>query len=258
MTMQTLTDTAPVPVEEISVRAERFAALYAQCGNASTAYRKAYDIAATTLPNTVHRRAHKLKHTPAVARRIHELRNALAEQFVISANALKLRQYDVASASPLTHVRIYACRHCWSPDHAYGWRNALEFAKALDAYGRDPVSNSLPSAAGGFSFDPFATPNERCPECMGAGKPVVYLPDTTKLEGTAAASYAGASIDKYGVITVEQHDAQHAAFELHRMVPGAIAPARTESKSLTVHVEPLKDMTPTQVLEFMQQQRLLT
>ncbi len=258
MTMQALTDTAPVPVEELTVQAERFAALYAQCGNASTAYRKAYNVAATTLPNTVHRKAHQLKHTPAVARRIHELRNALAEQFVVSAAALKLRQYEVASAAPLTHVRIYACRHCWSPDHAYAWRGAAEFAKALDAYGEAKGTGQRPSAAGGFSFDPFASPCPTCPECMGAGKPVVYLPDTIKLEGAAAASYAGASIDKYGVITVEQHDAQDAAFELHRMIPGAIAPARTESKSLTVHVEPLRDMTPQQVVEFMQQQRLLT
>jgi hypothetical protein len=65
-------------------------------------------------------------------------------------------------------------------------------------------------------------------------------------------------VDKYGVITVEQHDQQDAARELHRMIPGAIAPQRSESKSLTVHVEPLKDMTPEAIVELMQQQRLLT
>jgi len=236
---------------------EAFAQMYSKTGNATYCYRRVYNVAPETSRAVVTSKAHELRHHPAVAARIHELRNAIAEQFVIGAAALQLRQYELATAPPLTHVRVFNCRHCHGVGFGYQWRDEVELAKALDACIESKGAKPMPDASGGYGFDPFAKPNPTCVECLGAGKPVVYIADTTELEGAAAASFKGASVDKYGVITVEQHSQQEAAFELHRMVPGAIAPTRSESKSLSVHVEPLKDMTQAEVIELIQQQKLI-
>jgi phage terminase small subunit len=255
-----MTDDLPATLDELTVQQEDFAQMYAKCGNATRSYIATYGTKGDASKVAVRIAASRLANNPAVAARIHALRTAIAEQFVISAAALQLRQYEVATAPPLTHVRVFACRHCHGIGGKYAWRDAEEFTDAVEHWAatRDTRPQPQPSPAGGFSFNPFASPNPECVHCLGAGVVKLYMADTTHLEGAAAASYAGASIDKYGVITLRQHDAQDAAHELHRMIPGAIAPARTESKSLTVHVEPLRDMTPQQVIEFMQQQKLLT
>ena len=229
MTMQALTDTAPVPVEELTVQAERFAALYAQCGNASTAYRKAYNVAATTLPNTVHRKAHQ----PSTPRPWPVASMNCATPWRNSSSSAPPPSSSDSTRSPRpprspTCASTRAATVGRPTMHTRG-AGAAEFAKALDAYGEAKGTGQRPSAVGGFSFDPFASPCPTCPECMGAGKPVVYLPDTTKSRAPPPRAMRAPRIDKYGVITVEQHDAQDAAFELHRMIPGAIAPARTES-----------------------------
>jgi phage terminase small subunit len=252
---ETITETLPVGAGELSADAERFAVALAQHGNARKAY---LDTFPDTPPARAAKRGFDLKHTPAVAARVHALRNAMAESFDITAAALKLRQYRVATAEPLTHVRVFCCRHCYSTTPgAPQWRDAAELALALDEALKSKGAKPIPRN-GGFGFDPFAPPSPECPECYGAGKAVLYLPDTTQLNEAQAASYRGASMDKYGVITIETHDPQDAAFELARMIPGAIAPARSESRSVSVHVEPLKDMTPEQIVALMQQQRLLT
>lgn len=244
-------------LSELTTQQEKFAQMYAKTGNATYCYRLVYNVAPETSRAVVNSKAHELRHHPAVAARIHVLRAAIAEQFVISAAALQLRQYELATAPPLTHVRVFNCRHCHGVGFGYQWRDEVEAAKAIDESLVSQGAIPMPDLSGGYGFDAFAPVNPQCVVCMGAGKAVVYLADTTQLEGAAAASYAGAEIDKYGIIKIKQHNQQDAAFELHRMVPGAIAPTRSESKSVSVHVEPLKDMTPAEVIELIQQQRLI-
>lgn len=258
---QTALTVVPAPADELTTKQETFAQRVAADGNAAASYRAVFDVKPNASPHAVRQAAYELVHTPKVAARIHELRNAIAEQFVINTAALKLRQYEVATAPPLTHVRVFNCRCCHSEDGRNPqWIDSREYADAVEAWQASltsPKPERMPSMAGGVGFDPFAAPSPCCGACMGAGKPVVYLADTTQLDGAAAASFKGASIDKYGVITIEQHDAQDAARELHRMIPGAIAPQRSESKVAHVHVEPLRDLTPEQIVALMAEQKLI-
>ena len=122
-----------------------------------------------------------------------------------------MRQHELAHAPPLSHVRVFACRWCPTDGNHYAWVDADEFTDACEAWAASKGTVRRPSPLGGFTFDPFAPPSRTCRKCMGAGVNVLYLADTTQLEGAAAASFKGASMDKYGVIKVEEHDQQEAA-----------------------------------------------
>jgi phage terminase small subunit len=252
---------ALIEASDLTPKQEAFAIAYVEHGNAAHAYRTVYDVGADTLPSTVHRTAHELVRHPRVRVRIHELRNAIAERFEISAAALRMRQFEIATAPALQHVRVFNCRHCHGIDHGYQWRDASELAKAVDAHLKSvnsPKPTPLPDPRGGYGFDAFAKPSPDCDKCMGAGVSVLYTVDTTELSGAALAAYKGATVDRNGNVVIEQHDQQAAAFELHAMVPGALAPKQTESRSVSLHVEPLKDMSPDDVLAFMTRQKLIT
>jgi phage terminase small subunit len=249
-----------ITTDQLTGKQEHFAQLVAAGASAAEAVRQAYAVRPGTTAHSVRQQGYALLRHPQVAMRITELRTAVAERFVDNVTALRLRQFDIAQADPLTDVRVFNCRKCHGVGNRYQWLHTDEFYDAVEQWQvtKDQKPQVMPSDAGGYGFDPFAPPAPDCPYCLGAGQAVVFMRDTTLLTPSERAAYKGASVDKYGVITVEQHDQQDAARELHRMIPGAIAPQRSESKNLTVHVEPLKDMTPEAIVELMQQQRLLT
>ena len=110
---------------------------------------------------------------------------------------------------------------------------------------------------GGFEFDPFAKPSPTCPECLGAGRPVVYTPDTTELDVAGQLSYAGAQLDaRTGLPLIKQHDQQDAADALALMIPSTYAPKDSRSVVAHIAVDPSKPnpwtgrlLSPEQVLE---------
>jgi hypothetical protein len=231
---------------DLTPKMEAFCLLVSQGSALSAAYRQTHDVGADTKAHTVNNHAHVL--AKRCAGRIAELRAAIADRVVISTAALRMRQLEIASAAPLTQVRVFNCRWCPTDGKHYSWADAEDFCAAVEKWKASKGMEPRPSALGGFTWDAFAPPSPTCRKCMGAGVKVLYVPDTTQLEGAAAAAYAGASIDaRTGTIEIHQHDQQQAAAELHRMVPGAIAPKQSESLSVNLDV-PAPPVSPEAVL----------
>lgn len=67
---------------------EAFARKYVECGNASEAYRTAYNVGKNTKPETVWNDAHKLLLKPEVAARVMELQNKAAERTIVTVESL--------------------------------------------------------------------------------------------------------------------------------------------------------------------------
>ena len=57
----------------LTPKQEAFTLKYVECGNASEAYRHAYDVGEDTKPETIWKEAHTLLADPKVARRVLEL-----------------------------------------------------------------------------------------------------------------------------------------------------------------------------------------
>src|SRR5262245_60728278 len=71
----------PAPSEtELRVKQERFLQLFLEKGNASEAYREAYDVSPNTKPETIHRCAAELLANPKVTARLDELRAELRKR----------------------------------------------------------------------------------------------------------------------------------------------------------------------------------
>jgi phage terminase small subunit len=106
----------------------------------------------------------------------------------------------------INHVRR-CCRCCYGTNHQHQWVDEDEFTNALDAWTKnvDPVDGSskepMPSAEGGYGFDPHKEPDVTCtsPDCMGDGHGKTVIADTTKLEGAAALIYEGVKETAQGI-----------------------------------------------------------
>lgn len=252
--------TTALVTTDLTPRMEAFALLVAQGSALNAAYRETHDIGQDTKPATVNNHAHAL--AKRCAPRIAALQAAIAERVVISAAALRMRQLDIATAEPLVHVKRYNCRHCYAdPPRATQWDDAEHFADAVEAW-QASLSQPKPLRKplyGGFGHDPFAPPSPSCRACRGVGEAFIYIPqDTTQLTGAQIAAYAGASIDaRTGTIEIRQHDAQSAAQELHRMVPGALAPKQSESKSAVEHTHRVvpAELTAEEAIELWRRQQ---
>jgi len=246
-------------INDLPPKAETFAQLVARGSALNAAYRASHNVGEDTKAKSVNESASRLAALPAVRARIRELKAAIAERMVITAAELRARQADIAFAEPLVHTKAYNCRWCATDGKHYAWADVDEFCDACEEWAASPGTKRKPSMLGGFTFDAFAAPNPRCRRCRGVGERFVYGPqDTTQLEGPQRAAYAGASVDaRTGTIEVQQHDAQAAAKELAAMVPGGYAPKQSESRGVVVHVEPLRDLTPAEIADLMQQQKAI-
>src|SRR5262245_210507 len=79
----------PAPSEtELRVKQERFLQLFLEKGNASEAYRQAYDVSPGTKPETIHRCAAELLVNPKVTTRLEQLRAELRERNAITLDHL--------------------------------------------------------------------------------------------------------------------------------------------------------------------------
>src|ERR1700723_3513570 len=143
-------NTQLVEAGALTPKQEVFAQAFVETGDATASYRAAYDTDGM-LPATIKRSAFDVKHNRKVAARIHELRNAIAQTFVIDEAVLKLAAFEIAEADPtvLQHVRVFACGMCWSEEQL-----AREVSRYLASLGtRTPLA---PPADFTPNDDPFA------------------------------------------------------------------------------------------------------
>jgi phage terminase small subunit len=128
---------------------------------------------------------------------------------------------DIVNTDPNEIVRHVKdnCRNCRGKDYAYQWIDAAEFARALDAYGRDKTGLlPMPVVAGGFGYEPRREPNHACPFCYGEGTQRVIIADTTKLSPKALKLIKNIKQDRHGVITVELYDKMQARDMILKML----------------------------------------
>jgi hypothetical protein len=231
--------TTPIPATAALVEAgltpkqAAFAQAFVETGDATASYRAAYNTEGM-LPATIKRSAWDVRHNAKVAARILELRNAIAQTFVIDEAVLKLAAFEIAEADPtvLQHVRVFACAMCWSEEQL-----AREVTRYLASVGTraplEPPTDFTPND------DPFAPVNGRCESCMGAGRIVTYTADTTTLQGAERRLYKGFEITRDGSVRILMHD-QMAARDMANKANGVYV-VRTENKNFNINASVLTD-----------------
>jgi phage terminase small subunit len=214
---------------KLTPKQDAFVLAYLETGNASEAYRRAYDTSSKR-DATINNSAYELLRHPEIARRIADQREATTNAATINrAGVLALiTEIATADASQLAEVQVRCCRHCWGVLHAYQWKNAAEFgyklAESLDLTARDrrqwekdvalgakrpePEPHPLPTDEGGYGFDVYASPNPECPRCLGEGHVMPVIKDTRKLKGAAKRLYAGFKQTKDGIEIKTRDQAQ--------------------------------------------------
>src|SRR5690348_5434592 len=86
-------------------KVERFAQLYAVCGDAAAAYRKVFRCRDGSKPSTQKQRAYDLVHRPDVAARVRELLAAAAGDATVATRARMARLQAIVEADPAELVR---------------------------------------------------------------------------------------------------------------------------------------------------------
>lgn len=74
--------------DKLTIKQEKFCIEYLKDGNASRAYREAYEVT-TTNENTINVQANKILNNPKVALRLDELRTKLEDSNILTAKQLK-------------------------------------------------------------------------------------------------------------------------------------------------------------------------
>ncbi len=120
------------------------------------------------------------------------------------------RWWDIANADPneIIQYRRTCCRHCHGIDHAYQWKDAEEYKRALAVAAADEkgTDESLPTDEGGYGFNQTLDPHPACPHCYGEGYGEVFATDTRKLTGSARLLYDGVKISDRGGFEVKTLD----------------------------------------------------
>lgn len=91
--------------QSLTLKQQAFARAYVETGNASEAYRRAYDVSPDCKPNTVEKRACELLKNGKVAGRIGELQQSAQERHEVTLDSLTkwlmdARELAMASRSP--------------------------------------------------------------------------------------------------------------------------------------------------------------
>lgn len=74
--------------DKLTPKQEQFARKYVECGNASEAYRYAYNVGEKTLPKTVWEESCKVLAGPKVSARVFELQEAAKERTLVTVESL--------------------------------------------------------------------------------------------------------------------------------------------------------------------------
>lgn len=165
-----------------------------------------------------------------IRRAIQKAIDKLAERSLVEAKFVLDQWIDVATADVSKIVRIWkqSCRYCYGVGFKYQWRDHEEWAEAVEravkaheeacaaAAGRQGASMPvlmLPSADGGFGFDPKHVPHDDCPRCHGLGVDKVVLTDTALLPSREAKLIKSIKQGRNGEIEIQFRD-QDKAVEL--------------------------------------------
>lgn len=205
---------------KLTPKQDAFVVAYLETGNASEAYRRAYDVR-NMKPATINNSAWELMKHPVISARLAQHRDATFERSTIDrAGVLALiTEIATADASKLAEVQVRCCRNCWGAGHMHQWKNAAEFgfalaaamdreAEELRAWEKEialgskrpqPEPHKLPDDSGGYGFDVYASPNPECPKCLGEGHVMPVVKDTRKLCGAAKRLYAGFKQTRDGI-----------------------------------------------------------
>lgn len=147
---------------------------------------------------------------PDIAAAIESAQKKLSERTEITQDMVLQRWWDIASADPneIIQYRRTCCRHCHGEDHAYQWKDAAEFQRALASAAADEEATDkpLPTDEGGYGFNPTLDPHPSCPNCHGEGYGEVFATDTRKLTGSARLLYDGVKITDRGGFEVKTLD----------------------------------------------------
>jgi phage terminase small subunit len=260
--IQTLTNTdgntethVPAASAKLTGRQENFARIYAETGVPLDAYATAYDCEGSSRA-TVRVNAFRLLRNPRVATRIRELQDAAAERSLRSTAALIHDLEAIVDTDPneLVRLDVGPCRHCHGVGGQYQWRDLAEYLDAMtQAVDED---KPMPSDAGGYGYRMDAQANPECNECGGAGKPHVVFNSTADVSPGARKLLRGIELFPDGTVKrVLLHDQMAARIELHRL--RGLHVDRSVSVTAHVHVEPLRDMTPAEIADLIQQQKLI-
>lgn len=238
--LQTLSDTDSNTETRVALRPKQdaFAHRFAEHGNATRAYREAFEVGPTMSPATVRQRAYELVHAPAVAERVRQLLAVAAEGTTVSARTRMVRLQDIVEADPGEIVRVVAqpCADCWADDMALA--TAMECALVA-----------------GTTLD-MEGPQQDCRSCHGHGVPRVIVTPTDQLSPGARRLLKSVRQKASGEIEVRMHDQLTAADMLNKMQ--GVYVDRSVSINANVNVPPPKDWTPEDRLAFLNSLRPAT
>lgn len=215
-------------LDPLTVRENIFAQWFVETRNVMQAYRQAYDVPPHLKSAQVYREACDVLRRPHVTAKCREMQDELNAQTIVRAVEILQDCVDIYTADPNELVKLerYNCRNCNGAGFRYQWRDALELAAAMDAYGRSlaeynafkpskgakrpPRPGVPPDASGGFGYDHKAEVHTACPQCYGEGIVRSVVQDTTKLSPRARKLYKGVEVKANGEVKVLMHDQMQA------------------------------------------------
>lgn len=92
-------------IGKLTIKQEKFCIKYVECGNASEAYRYAYDCSKMN-PATVHRKAAELLNNGKITARIKELQRTASKELNINKTDILRFNYDAVNADILDYLSI--------------------------------------------------------------------------------------------------------------------------------------------------------
>lgn len=211
-------------VSSLTPKQLRFVVEYFAMGNATEAYRAAYDCSRMT-NKTVGRNAHALLANNKIAAIVAQRKSEAVDNagFGLKDAFNELVNVATADATELMNYRRLNCRHCHGVDHAYQWTDEAEYAREYAAWedrnARAKKKTPPPSDEGGYGFAFNADPHPGCPQCRGEGITDVYFTDTRKLSDGARRLFNGVKVTKDGV-TILLRDRDAAVDKIVRMLGG--------------------------------------
>lgn len=162
-------------------------------GNASRAYRTAYDCSKQSA-RSVGVNASRLLQDTDVAATVADRRAKISGKRFRKLQDIhdELELIANSDINDVVQVRRLNCRYCNGVNHAYQWRDSLEFDQAVsqhkarmaasDQRGRPKKGQEpAPSRVGGYGYRFNMPPHPNCPTCAGEGTADVFIADTTML-----------------------------------------------------------------------------
>lgn len=192
---------------ELTIKQQMFYADYLLHGDATRAYRAAYDCSKMK-DETVSRNGHELVKHPLIAAKLEQHRKKQEAKLEFGVMQVMQELIDIATADPgeLIQYRTGACRHCWGVNNQYQYVDDAEFAGVVIEVlnfnqGKSPKtpSRDMPVELGGYGYDARVAPNDDCKNCWGVGLSYVWIADTRTLTGKARKLYAGVKQTPNGV-----------------------------------------------------------